>query len=383
MTTIGLAYAAGGSLAFNGRDGYARWFDWLSPMTDLPLGLPSFFRFIERQSIFYLQILVLVVPFLAAFITLRWLDRYVRGTGAFTLLLLTVYAAAGMLVLTILWRANDSAGVRTTAGQLRLLDAARDDYRIGVAYGGGFVRFSHPDAVLQDLRIETPPRLTVGSNAPALVLPGWIPAGRYRLAADVDRGAPSQFEVRVLSAGPAIVHAEVPTSAEFRGLTVTLPVDTPALILRGQGLHSGFLRPEHVATHRERFSVSRANSARRYGTTIVWFVDRNAFDDPDGLWTAGGGVAARVLLQPDAGTSVRLLVRNGPETNEVEFQNDESNWRARLTLDAGQEEEVEVPVDPARGAVLLRVVSRGGFRPSEVEPGSRDTRLLGVWLLPR
>jgi hypothetical protein len=384
LTTGGLAYVSGGAFAYSMRDGYAQWFAWLSPMTDLPLGLPSFFRLVEHQSMYRLQILVVVVVFVTAFMTLRWLGARVRGNGAFALLLLTTYAVAAMIVVTILWRANNSAGIRVSDAQLRLLHAARDDYRVGVKYGGGSVRFSRPDDVLQDLKIESPPRLTAGREAPALVLPGWIPAGRYNVAADVDAAAASSYEVRVVNAGPAILQASLSAAAAPRlGLSLTLPVDTPALILRGRGLHSGELRPEHVATYRERFSVERATAARRYGSTIAWFVDQYAFDDPDGLWTAGGGAEARVLLQPDAGSSVRVLVRNGPEANEVALRSEEGDWQTSLAMNPGQEQEIEVPLDPARGAVLVRVISRSGFRPSEIEAGSRDTRLLGVWMLPR
>jgi hypothetical protein len=383
FTTLGLAYASGGALAYNVRDGYAAWFAWLSPMTDLPLGLPSFFRLVERQGAYWLQILVVAMAFLGAFATLRRLDARVRGSGAFALVLLTTYAIAAMIVLTVLWRANDSAGVRLTAGQLQLLGAARAGDRVGVTFGTGVARLSGADAVVRSLRVESPPRLAAGSDAPALVLPGWIPAGRYTLEADVDRGTGSGYEVRVLNAGPPIVQGSIPAASQHLAVTVTLPVDTPALILRGPGLRSGFLRPLHVATWWERFSPARASSARRYGSTIVWFVDRNAFDDPDGLWTAGGGAEARVVLQPHAGTSVRVLVRNGPVANEVAIRNETREWHVAMALNPGEEHEVEVPYDRARGAVLVRVVSRSGFRPSEVEAGSRDTRLLGVWMLPR
>jgi hypothetical protein len=353
-------------------------------MTDLPLGLPSFFRLVERQSAYRLQILVVVLVFLTAFMTVRWLGARVRGTGAFALLLLTTYAVAAMIVVTILWRANDSAGVRVTAGQLHLLGAARDGDRVGVTFGPGFARVSGNDAVLQSLRIESPPRLAAGSDPPALVLPGWIPAGKYTIDSDVDHSAGGSYELRVLSAGPAIVWGRVPPPSRRFALTVTLPVDAPALILHGRGLHSGVLRPLHVAIGRERFGDARANSARRYASTIAWFVDRNAFDDPGGLWTAGGGAEACVLLQPDLGTTtVRVLVRNGPVANDVDVRSDQPDWHQTLAMYPGQEQEVEVPVDPGRGAVLLRVVCRNGFRPSEVEHGSRDTRLLGVWMLPK
>jgi hypothetical protein len=237
--------------------------------------------------------------------------------------------------------------------------------------------------VLRSLRIESPPRLLAGPAVPALVLPGWIPAGRYKLAADVDEGTRSSYEIRILSAGPAIVQTTIPSAAQPLEVALSLPADTPALILRGQGLHSGLLRPEHVATYRERFSAARANSARRYGSTIAWFVDRNAFDDPDGLWTAGGGVEARVLLQPDDRSAVRVLVRNGPVPNDISMRTDGGEWRVRLPMTPGQEQEVDVPIDPARGAVLVRIVSRSGFRPSEIDRSSHDARLLGVWMMPR
>jgi hypothetical protein len=383
LTTLGLAYAFGGRLAYNVRDGYAQWFDWLSPLTDLPLGLPSFFRLIERQSIYDLQILVVVAGVVAAFVALRWLDRRVRGTGAFALLMLSFYALAGMLVVTILWQANGSTGVRVTTAQLRLLDAARADGRIGVTYRGAFLRFSHSDVMLRDLRIGSPPRLTAGTEPAALVLPGWFPAGTYTLKAELPTDTPSSYDVRVLRAGAPILQATAPAAAPQLALTVTLPVDAPALILRGRGLRSAFLAPTHVATPRERFSVERATSARRYGSTIAWLMDRNAFDDPDGIWTAGRGAQTRLLLQPDAGPMVRLLVRNGPVANEATLSTEGGNWSWTMTFGPEEERETQVPVDPARGAVLLRVVSHGGFRPSEVDPGSHDTRLLGVWMSPR
>jgi hypothetical protein len=135
----------------------------------------------------------------------------------------------------------------------------------------------------------------------------------------------------------------------------------------------------HVATHRERFAKDRARSARRYSDTVAWFVDENAYDDPDGIWIKGGGAVAMVLLQPDSGSSVTLLIRNGRAPNEVTLSA-EGDWSWLASLTPGQESTVAVPVDPARGAVMLHVVSRNGFRPSEVNAGSRDTRLLGVWL---
>jgi hypothetical protein len=46
-------------------------------------------------------------------------------------------------------------------------------------------------------------------------------------------------------------------------------------------------------------------------------------------------------------------------------------------MKAGEERRVEVPE-----AGVLRIRSSAGFRPSEVNAGSRDTRLLGVFVRP-
>lgn len=383
LTTVSLAYAYGGRLAYNERDGYARWFDWLSPLTDLPPGLPSFFRSVEQPSAFALQILIVVALVALAFAILRRADARVRGNGAVALIALLTYAACGMTVLGAIMRLNGSLEPRASVSQLRLLEAARDAHRAGVHYQGTLVRLSGVDELVRQLRIQSPPRLAAGSGAPALVLPGWFSAGTYQLSAAVSAGGNAAYDVRVLRAGPPILQGAGSPSSRQLNLTVRLPVDTPALILRGTGLGSAFLQPVHVATHRERFERDRASNARRYGSTVAWFVDENAYNDPDGIWIKGGGAVARLLLQPDSRSAMRMLVRNGPAPNDVMLSAEAGGWAWSGSLNPGQESEITVPVDPARGVVMLRVISRSAFRPAETNPGSRDTRLLGVWMSPR
>jgi hypothetical protein len=49
-------------------------------------------------------------------------------------------------------------------------------------------------------------------------------------------------------------------------------------------------------------------------------------------------------------------------------------------MSPGEEQQVEVPIDRASGASLLRIEAGSGFRPSDREPVSRDQRFLGVWV---
>jgi hypothetical protein len=51
-----------------------------------------------------------------------------------------------------------------------------------------------------------------------------------------------------------------------------------------------------------------------------------------------------------------------------------------MQLGPGEERRIQVPLDPRRGAALLTVTASTGFRPSEIDPRSRDGRFLGAWV---
>ncbi|HSL22200.1 MAG TPA: hypothetical protein VK886_11750 [Vicinamibacterales bacterium] len=377
VTTLAVAHGDGGRLAYNTRDGYSRWLEWISPLGDLPLGFPSFFRWTGPEWTLDLQVLAVLAAFGVAYLLLRLLESRIRGAGAFALLMLAMYACAGMAAIVTLWSVNDSTGMRPAVSQLKLLTAAQAERRLAVVNGGS-VRRARVDEALQRLRIESPPRLLAGERPPALVLPGWFPAGRYRIEAPAASDA--RWELVVLRSGGPIRSA---ASSGSRGVAVevSFPVDVPAVILRGTALRPGTLRPIHVLTRRERFADTRAESGRRYGNVVVWPVE-GAFDEPAGLWVSGSATS-RIVVQPDGGAFVRLDLRNGAARNDVTVEVEPGGGRRAYALAPGQEQSVEVPVDPARGAALVHITCSAGFRPSEVEPGNNDSRLLGVWLTPR
>jgi hypothetical protein len=51
-----------------------------------------------------------------------------------------------------------------------------------------------------------------------------------------------------------------------------------------------------------------------------------------------------------------------------------------MQLGPGEERQVQVPLDPARGATHITISTSAGFRPSAADPKSRDARFLGVWV---
>jgi hypothetical protein len=348
----------------------------------LPLGLPSFFRWHGQEWVLHLQIAFMVAFFAGAFLAIRFVDRSARpATGTLGLVLIAAYAAAGMGTLRLLWPPNDSTGVRPVISQIDLLRAAADERRIGLDYSARVPRRVSPDAAVQTMRVESPARMLAGDEPPALVLPGWIPAGTYELQLNAPGPAPALYEVRVMRTLPPVLTGDARIQPSP---LLTVPADVPAIIVRGPGLAASSVRPRHIFTRREGGGERRARSARRYGDTVVWYLDGNAFNEPQGFWVRGAADST-VILQPDQARrpAVRVLVRNGAAPNHVTLALADGSWREPLELAPGSEREVEVPISPKLGCAALRVASRDGFRPSEVDRGSTDSRFLGVWIEPR
>jgi len=137
------------------------------------------------------------------------------------------------------------------------------------------------------------------------------------------------------------------------------------------------IEPVSVLPARSRLAKDSARRAVRYGNASVYFLDDRSFPEPDAFWV-GGQRNSSVALQPDSGDTVTLLVRNAPVENEVILES--GSWREAMSLGPGEERRVRVPIDRQRGAALLLVTSSSGFRPSAVDPKSRDDRFLGVYV---
>jgi hypothetical protein len=75
---------------------------------------------------------------------------------------------------------------------------------------------------------------------------------------------------------------------------------------------------------------------------------------------------------------VPLILHNGAVDNSVSIEF--AGRREEIALRAEEERRIEVPLDPRRSAALVRIRSASAFRPSDVDPASRDTRRLGVYV---
>ena len=115
----------------------------------------------------------------------------------------------------------------------------------------------------------------------------------------------------------------------------------------------------------------------RYDGIVAFFLDDRAFAEPSGFWVGGQRETSVVLAPDERRATLSLDLRNAPVDNTVSLEF--AGRREEVVLRPGEERRVELPLDASTGSVLVRIRSTAGFRPSAVDPNSRDTRLLGVY----
>jgi hypothetical protein len=378
-----LVAADRGRLAFNTRESYALWLDWASPLADLGRGMPVWFR--DQEPQFQRDIAVWAVVALAAGVVLHIAARraLVHKPTRLSTLGLLMFAAAAMVALTITWTLHGLDGSTAAPAQLQFLRRMSTDSRVLAASLDPPSRLP-PDTAIAEIQIAPGARYaSTGGNArrdrPLLALPA-VPAGTYRIRPRTH----GPGGVLMIGIGQDQFALRTETLAfPPASIDITFPVDVRALIVRGdedaqRAVREIVVEPIETMRPETRLTDGMARRAVRYATASVFFLDERSFPEPEGFWV-GGARDSAVVVQPDrpSGT-IRLQLRNAGVDNSVVVET--GAWRSTLDLGPGEERVVDVPVDPARRAALVRFTSRSGFRPSEVEPGNRDQRFLGVWV---
>ncbi len=382
FTSASLVLVDGGRLAFNVRETYAAWLEWLSPSTDLALGMPAWWR--DREHLLYRDVALWSACFLACWRALRFVEgkTWLRGGGALAAAAGVAYAAAMMVALTLVWALAGVDGRNLLPAQLAALRSLGSDRHMLAMALPSFRRL-RAEEVPPLLRMEPRPSTAPGGAGPndrPIYQIAAVPAGRYRLQ-PVGGGAAGWLMIGIgrdqfsLRSGP-IGTPPQPIELDF-------PVDVRAIVVRAdeqarRSVHALAIEPMSIVPGRARLTNDYARRAVRYGTTSVYFLDDRAFPEPEAFWV-GGSRSATIVIQPDARVArATLLLRNAPVDNRVTFES--SAWRDEMSLAAGEERRVEVPIDARRGAALVTITASAGFRPSAVDRGSRDDRFLGVWI---
>jgi hypothetical protein len=373
----------GGRLAYNTREATALWLDWASRLASLADGVPAWFR--GQEWIFARDVAIWIAAFAAAWFVARTIDAkaLLQDSTRFATVLAALNGIAAMVALTIVWDLHGVSGTRAAPAQLALLHGIATEPRALLA------QVAPPRALTRDqaigmLRIVADVRPGaaggLGRNERPLVALPSVPAGRYRVS--VRTSGPGGWLLLGVGQDQFALRSE-PLAWPPAPIDIELPVDVRTLAVRGdedarRSVRGVDIQPLSLAPVDARLTDQLARRAVKYATAAVFFLDERSFPEPEGFWV-GGRRESTIVLQPDRPTTgVAVKVRNAPVDNVVTVSS--GQWREVLTLAGSEERTVVVPIAPAPRAALVTVSSAAGFRPSESEPGSRDERVLGVWV---
>ncbi len=142
------------------------------------------------------------------------------------------------------------------------------------------------------------------------------------------------------------------------------------------------LTPQTIVDASARPRTPAVLASARYGDLVILVHGEDAWPERDGLWVRGRASSTLTIVGPPRNQA--LTLRAGPQPVEVTVAWDGGEIRASLA--AGQSQDVTLPATGARqdptGTIArqLRITTSSGFVPAEVEPGSRDRRMLGCWI---
>ena len=134
--------------------------------------------------------------------------------------------------------------------------------------------------------------------------------------------------------------------------------------------------PESIVPVRARVNatVRRVESIEGRSDAYLAYANDGAFAEGGVFWTRGT-TEAELLVAPAGSPSINVTVHAGPAGSSVRLRlNDQET-----TVALGANETSSVPLAVPAGATVVRltVQSSTEFRPSDVEPGSTDRRMLG------
>ena len=370
-----------GRLAFNTRDVPSLWLEWLGRLADLTTAAPGWAR--DTDLPLFRAIAIWIAVAVAGVLLLRLLERRTGRARALPTVAVAIVAAGVMVASTAVWAVHATNGRTASPSQLELLERASATRHAVALQLNPWSRLPLAD-VPGRLRIELsrvlPQRRAGRETAPLFALPA-IPAGRYRLSAVSDdprgwlmvgiaRDPRDPFALQTVPVSGVRSICESRSRYARWSFAATKTPGAPSV-----DSSSNRWRSSPAA---QSVTAEIARRAVRYEPAFVYFMDDRSFPEPQAFWV-GGSRDSTVVVQPvPARRTLVLTLRNAPVENRVTLES--RGWEKVLTMAAGEEQRIEIPVVPGAEAVPLRITASSGFRPSEVDAGSRDERFLGVWV---
>ena len=398
-----MAGAADGGLGYHSRNVLgltaAPYLEWASPVVNLPAAFPAFVpqpvqpdpggmvsrRLGARAGFLATVVWILCLGGAACLVVL--IGGRVRSGESLIASAVALFGCAAMVAMTVVWTRQAADPLTMPAGQMNALrqlasgpSAAFDltswrrvrdaeaSIQIDVPIQGG-VRGGGPSG--------SGPR---GLNRPLGSLPR-MPAGSYLVT--VRRRPGAADGLLMVGVGNDQFAILMRPLADFdAGVRLDLPAGARTLTMRGDDAAREALQAIRVRSldlaDAPPLGGGIARRAVRYDAGVAFFLDDRSFPEPAGFWV-GGARATSVVLAPDSRSgSLTLALRNAPVDNTVTV--DFGGRREAMVLKPGEERLIEVPVDAATGTAAVTIRSAARFRPSEADPSSRDSRLLGVYV---
>jgi hypothetical protein len=392
--SVVMVAGGGGRLGYHGRNTGgatpAPWLEWANTVIDLPSAAPAFVP-LPRGTGLSARVRAAQVGFAAAVpwvfclgvaaTLVSWAAgrRQWRPTTVVAGTTLA-FGSAAMLAMSLVWNMHRAEPLTLLRAQMDVLRRLAAERSIVFDFAG---RRRLPAAEAWAMRLEIPilrdGQPSGAGSAGPLATFSWVPAGSYRLSGR--RHGRGDGWVRLGVGDDPFPILTQPISTFDAGTTVEFPVVVRALMIRGDEgardqLDAIELRP--LVRAPSPVPDGAARHAARYGHTVVFFMDDRTTPEPAGFWVWGAWEGQVVFAADGRPSGQMIVLRNGAAENVVTIES--GVWRRDLPLRPGEEHAVDLPLDPSRGAALIRIRSATGFRPSEIEPNSRDTRFLGVFV---
>jgi hypothetical protein len=381
--SLTLTARPGRYLMFNNRDGRGNLVDWLQGDWRLDASLPSLLWVDWPAQL--PAVATIVVGLLAAVAVTRL--RRVQGPAG----TMTPYWAATAFLLTFSVTMAVVTDLRASSASLH--DGIRDGRLAWLQRSGdgrpavdptSFSRARWQDALTDGLLFLAPSEPT--EDASRAIGPMTLPPGRYRAAAWFRPNLAGEGDLRL-----AFDPGRTPlATATTRGLTpvafsfeVPHEVAAPPLWLGAsslalaQGLARVQIVPIEIVGVRSRADVRAVAIDPVPGRSgaFLAYLDRGAYDEGGEFWTHGGRDAS-LMVFPGGATVLRIWCRAGAAGGDATLS--VAGITHRWTLAPDQGEAVVLPLLPGTKTVPLHVSFSGAFRPADVDPSSRDRRLLGL-----
>jgi hypothetical protein len=244
-----------------------------------------------------------------------------------------------------------------------------------------------PADFLRRLTVELAPDANLPREPERIILANGVdlPPGRYELRLWLTGTRPSSGRMAIWCHDVlGLVASREGSLANPAVLSFALPVSLPDLWF---GVGGGFpvdriqrveLAPQLPVPRSARVEIPfrEVLGVDAAAGVFVLYQDRAIYVEGQSAWVRGGETTSFAVTGPPSGTSVEALLINGPVPQEVTLAAGETTERLFLAGRETRPVTLRLPAGVTRFPVSI--TSPAGFRPSEVEPGSRDNRWLGV-----